>query len=89
VDGLFAERLGGSGVALVLGDTALAMKVGGDALAGGVRAGDLVAIASQATGGRGGGRPDFARGGVGDASRRDAAVAAVREAIGRAGSDAA
>jgi alanyl-tRNA synthetase len=89
VDGLFAERLAGAGIALVIGDGALAVKVGRDALARGVRAGELVSIASAATGGRGGGRPDFARGGVGDAARREEAIAAVRDAIARAGSDAA
>ena len=42
----------------------------------GLKAGDLVAAASRATGSGGGGRPHLARGGVGDAAPIDAAVAA-------------
>jgi alanyl-tRNA synthetase len=52
----------------------------------GLRAGDLVGAASRATGSGGGGRPHFARGGVGDASRVDEAIAvAVQEALKIAG----
>lgn len=88
VDSLFADRLEGRGIALVVGLRSLAVKVGGDARARGVAAGDLVRVAAAATGGRGGGRPEFARGGVGDPSRRAAAVEAVRVALLGAGRDA-
>jgi alanyl-tRNA synthetase len=81
-DSLFAERLQADGVALVLGDASLAVKVGGGALQGGVRAGDLARVASQATGAKGGGRPDFAAGGIADPERRAAALDAVRRALG-------
>jgi alanyl-tRNA synthetase len=87
VDSLYADRLGGDGVALVLGETALAVKVGRSAQGRGLRAGDLARTAATATGAKAGGRADFASGGVGDASRRAAAVAAVREAIAATGGD--
>jgi alanyl-tRNA synthetase len=49
----------------------------------GLKAGDLVAAASRVTGSGGGGRPHFARGGVGDeASVDDAIAAAVEKARG-------
>ncbi len=44
---------------------------------------ELVRIASEALGGKGGGgRPDMAQAGGPDASRADAAIAAVRSALG-------
>jgi len=85
VDSLYADRLGGDGVALVLGESALAVKVGRGAQGRGLRAGDLAQAAAAATGAKAGGRADFANGGVGDPSRRGEAVAAVREAIAAAG----
>jgi alanyl-tRNA synthetase len=87
VDSLHVDRLGGDGIALVVGESTLAVKVGEAARGRGLRAGDLVRAAAAATGARGGGRPDFASGGVGDPARRGAAVAAVREAIAAAGGD--
>jgi len=81
-DSLFAERLQADGVALVIGESSLAVKVGGGALQSGVRAGDLARVAAQATGAKGGGRPDFAAGGVADPERRAEALDAVRRALG-------
>jgi alanyl-tRNA synthetase len=81
-DSLFAERLQADGVALVIGESSLAVKVGGGALQGGVRAGDLARVASEATGAKGGGRPDFAAGGIADADKRIQALDAVRQALG-------
>ncbi|HEY0409225.1 MAG TPA: DHHA1 domain-containing protein, partial [Candidatus Dormibacteraeota bacterium] len=88
VDSLYADRLGGDGVAVVVGETTLAVKVGPTPLGRGLRAGDLVRAAAAATGGRGGGRAEFASGGVVDPARRGDAVAAVREAIAAAGQGA-
>jgi alanyl-tRNA synthetase len=88
VDSLYADRLRGDGIALVVGETTLAVKVGEGARGRGLRAGELARTASAATGARGGGRPDFASGGVGDPARRADAVAAVREAIAVAGEGA-
>jgi alanyl-tRNA synthetase len=81
-DDLFAEYLQADGVVLVMGDGSLAVKVGGGALRSGVRAGDLARIASEATGGKGGGRPDFAAGSVADPEKRGDALDAVRRALG-------
>ena len=81
-DSLFAERLQADGVVLVTGSASLAVKVGGGALQSGVRAGDLARLAAEATGAKGGGRPDFAAGGVGDPEKRDDAINAVRAALG-------
>ena len=50
-------------------------------LAGKVHAGKLVAKVAQATGGKGGGRPDMAEGGGKDASALDAGLESARQAI--------
>ena len=84
-DRLFAERLHTDGVAAVLGTSMLAVKVGGRALAAGLDAGQLVRAAAAATGGSGGGRRDFASGGVKDPAKRADALAAIRDAMARAG----
>ena len=80
-DRLFAEQLQGDGVAVVLGPDTLVVKVGSNPLAAGIRAGDLVRRAAAVVGGRGGGRPEFARGGVKDPSKREAALQAIREQL--------
>jgi alanyl-tRNA synthetase len=83
-DRLFAERLNGDGVAAVLGGTSLAVKVGGTALEAGLDAGRLVRDASAATGAAGGGRREFASGGVKDAAKRVDALGTIRIAVERA-----
>ncbi|MGI3783451.1 MAG: DHHA1 domain-containing protein, partial [Janthinobacterium lividum] len=45
-------------------------------------AGDLVRVASETLGGRGGGKPDIAQGGGNDGSRAAEALTAVEHAIG-------
>ena len=80
-DTVYAEQLQGNGVVIVLGLDAVAVKAGGVATAGGVDAGALARAAAEVTGGHGGGRSDFASGGVKDPSRREAAVDAVRRAL--------
>jgi alanyl-tRNA synthetase len=80
-DRLLADRLQGEGVVAVLGPATLVIKVGGRALQAGVDAGTLVKDAADATGGRGGGRPELGRGKVGDPTKRDAAVSLLRSAI--------
>jgi alanyl-tRNA synthetase len=81
VDRIFAERLGGDGIAAVFGEGMICAKVGGAALARGVDAGRLVRTAAQASGGKGGGQPGFGRGGIGDPGRRAQAMAAFRSAL--------
>jgi alanyl-tRNA synthetase len=81
VDRIFADRLGGDGIAVVFGEGTVCAKAGGAALAAGVDAGRLVRTATQASGGKGGGQPGFGRGGLGDPGRRAEAVAALRSAL--------
>ncbi len=50
-----------------------------------VKAGEIVRIASEALGGKGGGRPDFAQGGGADPSKLDHAFEKVREYLKGAG----
>ena len=83
-DRLFAERLNGDGVAAVFGGSSLAVKVGGRALAAGLDAGRLVRDASAATGASGGGRREFASGGVKDVAKREDALGAIRAGVERA-----
>ncbi|MEO8897627.1 MAG: alanine--tRNA ligase [Candidatus Dormibacter sp.] len=88
-DRLFAEQLGADGVAVVVGNASFAVKVGPSAQKAGVSAGDLVRRAAEVMGGRGGGRPDFAQGGVKDAAQREQALALIRETVSRQASGAA
>src|SRR5207302_3100728 len=55
-DSLYAERLQGDGVAVVMGTKAMAVKVGGRALQAGLHAGELVRAGAEATGAKGYGR---------------------------------
>jgi alanyl-tRNA synthetase len=63
-----------------------------DLVARGVKAGDLVGRIAAVSGGRGGGRPQFASAGVGDPARLGETLAQiegiVREAVGAAGAAA-
>ncbi|MCI6639833.1 MAG: alanine--tRNA ligase [Pygmaiobacter massiliensis] len=59
----------------------MAAAVGKGALARGVKAGNLVKLAAAVTGGKGGGKPDFAMAGVGDLTKVDEALAAVPELV--------
>jgi alanyl-tRNA synthetase len=76
----------GDGAAIVLGSAAggsvsLVASFGADAVAVGLKAGDVVGEAARAVGGGGGGRDDFARAGGKEASKLDDALAAARKAI--------
>ncbi len=82
-DRLFAERLGGDGVAAVFGQNTVVIKAGAAAVAAGVDAGRLARTAAEAAGGRGGGQPGFGRGGLADGGRRVDSIATVRAALDR------
>jgi alanyl-tRNA synthetase len=76
----------GDGAAIVLGSAAggsvsLVASFGADAVAVGLKAGDVVGEAARAVGGGGGGRDDFARAGGKEASKLDDALATARKAI--------
>ncbi|MCL7971497.1 MAG: alanine--tRNA ligase [marine benthic group bacterium] len=84
----------GSGAAVVhvsSGETdrgAFLAVVTDDWIGRGLKAGDLVAAASRATGSGGGGRPHLARGGVGDSASVDVAIAAAVKLALEAGESA-
>jgi alanyl-tRNA synthetase len=81
VDRLFAERIGGDGVACVFGADVVAIKVGKKWVEAGISAGDLVSTACQVAGGKGGGRPDFARGGISDPAKVQQALLSVKSKL--------
>ncbi|HEY7925950.1 MAG TPA: alanine--tRNA ligase [Candidatus Dormibacteraeota bacterium] len=83
IDRLFAEQLGGDGVAVVVGHHTLAIKGGASAQRAGIHAGHLANAAAALTGGRGGGRPDFGRGSVRNPAQSDQALALVRDTVSR------
>src|ERR1019366_2413118 len=82
-DRIFAERLGGDGIAVVFGEGTVCAKAGGAALAAGIDAGRLVRTAAQASGGKGGGQPGFGRGGLGDPGRPPVRAGGAGVVIGR------
>lgn len=57
---------------------------GKNAVAKGIKAGDMIKLAATATGGKGGGKPDLAQGGGKDAGKLDAAINEVAEYIKKA-----
>ena len=63
------------------GKCGMAVSVGKEAQARGIKAGALAKLASAVTGGNGGGKPDLAMAGVRDASKVDEALAAVPELV--------
>lgn len=79
------DRLGAAAVILLVsvngGQLLWLAMAGKEAVAAGVKAGDLVRQAAEITGGRGGGRPDMAQAGGKDATKIEAAFAACRERL--------
>ena len=57
---------------------------GKNAVARGIRAGDLVRAVSAVTGGKGGGKPDFAMAGLKDETKIDEALASVSAIVKKA-----
>ncbi|MDE6763493.1 MAG: alanine--tRNA ligase [Oscillospiraceae bacterium] len=68
-------------VAVIAGDGSIVCVCGKDAAAAGAHAGNIVKKVSALTGGKGGGRPDSAMAGVGDASKVKEAIAAVKDIV--------
>ena len=82
------EQLGGDKPVVVAlagtgekGNPLVFVAVNKQANAKGIKAGDLVRVASKVLGGGGGGRPDFAQGGGRDASKIDEALAALSKQV--------
>jgi alanyl-tRNA synthetase len=89
VDRLFADQLGGDGLAVVIARSSIAVKGGSDAQRAGIHAGGLASAAATLMGGKGGGRPDFGRGSVKNPSQREQAIALIRDTVSRLASGAA
>ena len=65
-----SQKLGES-IVILAGETSVAVKVSDSFVKKGVNAGKIVGEIARATGANGGGRPNFAQGGVKDASKLD------------------
>jgi len=75
-----SNKLGNS-IIVLAGETTVAVKVSDNFVKNGVNAGKIVGEISRATGANGGGRPNFAQGGVKDCSKLDEILAQVEEEI--------
>ena len=71
----------GSSIIVLAGNTTVAVKVSDDFVKNGVNAGKIVGEISRATGANGGGRPNFAQGGIKDASKLDEILAVVEKEL--------
>ena len=71
----------GSSIVVLAGDTTVAVKVSDDFVKNGINAGKIVGEISRATGANGGGRPNFAQGGIKDASKLDEILAVVEKEL--------
>ena len=71
----------GSSIIVLAGETTVAVKVSDDFVKKGVNAGKIVGEISRATGANGGGRPNFAQGGIKDASKLDEILAVVEKEL--------
>ena len=75
-----SNKLGNS-VIILAGETTVAVKVSDNFVKQGINAGKLVGEIARATGANGGGRPNFAQGGVKDSSKLDEILTTVEEEI--------
>ena len=75
-----SQKLGDS-IIILAGETTVAVKVSDNFVKLGINAGKIVGEISRATGANGGGRPNFAQGGVKDSSKLDAVLAKLEEEL--------
>ena len=75
-----SQKLGDS-VIVLAGETTVAVKVSDNFVKQGVNAGKIVGEIARATGANGGGKPNFAQGGVKDSSKLDEVLAKVEKDI--------
>lgn len=75
-----SQKLGES-VIVLAGETSVAVKVSDSFVKRGVNAGKIVGEIARATGANGGGRPNFAQGGVKDASKLDEILSKIEEEL--------
>ncbi len=69
----------GDSIVILAGETSVAVKVSDNFVKRGVNAGKIVGEIAKATGANGGGRPNFAQGGVKDPSKLDEILSKVEQ----------
>ncbi len=75
-----SNKLGNS-IIVLAGETTVAVKVSDNFVKNGVNAGKIVGEISRATGANGGGRPNFAQGGIKDSAKLDEILAKVEDEL--------
>ena len=71
----------GDSVIVIANSRTVVAKVSENFVKRGIQAGQIVGEIARATGANGGGRPNFAQGGIKDASKLDAVLAKIEEDI--------
>ena len=74
---LLSHKLGKENVVVLAGEKMVAAKVSDSFVQKGVNAGKIVGEIARATGANGGGKPNFAQGGVKDSSKLDEVLSKV------------
>ena len=78
---LLSRKLGKDNIVVLAGEKMVAAKVSDSFIAKGINAGAIVGEIARATGANGGGRPNFAQGGVKDPSKLDEILAKIESDI--------
>ena len=78
---LLSRKLGKDNIVVLAGEKMVAAKVSDSFIAKGINAGAIVGEIARATGANGGGRPNFAQGGIKDPSKLDEILAKVESDI--------
>ena len=78
---LLSHKLGKDSIVVLAGEKTVAAKVSDSFIAKGINAGQIVGEIARATGANGGGRPNFAQGGVKDPSKLDEILAKIESDI--------
>ena len=78
---LLSHKLGKESIVVLAGDKMVAAKVSDSYVKKGINAGKIVGEIARATGANGGGKPNFAQGGIKDASKLDEILATVESEI--------
>ncbi len=77
----FLSKKLGDSIIVLAGETTVAVKVSDSFVSRGINAGKIVGEISRATGANGGGRPNFAQGGVKDTSKLDEVLTKIEEEL--------
>lgn len=78
---LLSRKLGKENIVVLAGDKMVAAKVSDGFINKGINAGKIVGEIARATGANGGGRPNFAQGGIKDASKLEEILSKIEEEI--------